>query len=284
MAKPKINAVLREAASVIVIIFGTALTAFALMCLLKPKHMMPGGIATLSAMIADITPISIGVWMILFNVPVFLLGFKIKRSFFIKSLVGTLAYSAFANVFSVIPTANYDPILHAVFGGVFMGTGLGLVLLAGGSTGGTDIFGIVLHRKMPQIKTGRAILIFDIIIITVQSLVYKSVEAGMFAAVAMFLSSKVIDYMAEGFVQSCKTVYIISQKYTQISSEIMANLGRGVTALEGSGMYTGDEKKVLLCTFDIKQLPMLKRIIASIDSNAFVFFSDAKEVSGNGFN
>ena len=284
MAKPKIRAVLNEAASVAAIFAGTAVAAFALVSLLQPKHMMPGGIATISAMISDVTPLSIGVLMILFNVPIFLLGLKINRSFLWKSLIGALAYSFFADIFSSLPKADYDPVLHAVFGGTLMGTGLGLVLLAGGSSGGTDILGIVLHRKMPSIKTGRAILIFDLAIIVIQSLVYRSIESGMFAAVAMFLSSKVIDYMAEGFVQSCKTVYIISQSYEKISSEIMEKLGRGVTALDGSGMYTGDEKKVLLCTFDIKQLPMLKRIISGIDSGAFVFFSDAKEVSGNGFN
>ena len=283
MTKPKMHAVLRGVAGVLAIFAGTALAAFALVSLLKPKHMMPGGIATLSAMIADVTPLSIGTLMVLFNIPVFLLGLKINRSFIWKSAIGALSYSFFADFFSSLPTADYDPILHAVFGGILIGAGLGIVLLAGGSSGGTDILGIVLHKKIPQIKMGRAILIFDIIIITVQSVVYKSIESGMFAAVAMFLSSRVIDYMAEGFVQSCKTAYIISQSYEQISEEIIGKLGRGVTALSGNGMYTGDEKKVLLCTFDIKQLPSLKKIISGIDPNAFVFFFDAREVSGNGF-
>lgn len=278
-----LSGVKRSVVNIALILVGSFLAAFSLVVLLNPAQMAPGGIGAISAMLSSVLPLSIGVIFLILNIPLFLMGLKMDREFFVKSLIGAVGYSLFADVALLIPVPEYDHVLHSVFGGAVMGFGFGLVLYAGGSSGGTDILGWMLHKKAPRIKIGMGILIFDLTIITAQAIIYKSIESAMYAALALFIASRIIDLVVEGSAERCKSAYIISDEYEIIASEIMQQLGRGVTAINAGGMYTGREKKVLLCILSNKQLPRLKRIVADIDSDAFLFFNDAREVFGEGF-
>lgn len=267
------------------IAFGTAISSFALDVFLRYTHIAPGGISALSVMINDAVPaLSVGAIMALINLPLFLTSFKMNKDFFIKSIFGAVCYSVFVDIFAELPGLTDDLIIAAIFGGALMGLGFGIVFFVGGSSGGTDIAGWLIKRRFPNLRLSRAILILDVVVITLQGIVYGDITLCMYAAIAMFLSARVIDYVLEGSVVQGKTAYIISEKTEEISKRIIIELHRGVTALNGTGMYTGEEKKVLLTTVYRKQLPVLKKIIKEIDPTAFVIFTDVREVLGEGFN
>lgn len=267
------------------IAFGTAISSYALDVFLRYTHIAPGGISALSVMINDAVPaLSVGAIMALINLPLFLTSFKMNKDFFIKSIFGAACYSVFVDIFAELPGLTDDLIIAAIFGGALMGLGFGIVFFVGGSSGGTDIAGWLIKRRFPNLRLSRAILILDVVVITLQGIVYGDITLCMYAAIAMFLSARVIDYVLEGSVVQGKTAYIISEKTEEISKRIIIELHRGVTALNGTGMYTGEEKKVLLTTVYRKQLPVLKKIIKEIDPTAFVIFTDVREVLGEGFN
>lgn len=267
------------------IAFGTAISSFALDVFLRYTHIAPGGISALSVMINDAVPaLSVGAIMALINLPLFLTSFKMNKDFFIKSIFGAVCYSVFVDIFAELPGLTDDLIIAAIFGGALMGLGFGIVFFVGGSSGGTDIAGWLIKRRFPNLRLSRAILILDVVVITLQGIVYGDITLCMYAAIAMFLSARVIDYVLEGSVVQGKTAYIISEKTEEISKRIIIELHRGVTALNGTGMYTGEEKKVMLTTVYRKQLPVLKKIIKGIDPTAFVIFTDVREVLGEGFN
>lgn len=266
------------------ILIGTAIASFALDVFLRYAHIAPGGISALSIMVHDSVPIlSVGIIMALINIPLFLAGFRMNKDFFLKSIFGAACYSLFTDVFANVPGITDDLLISAVFGGSLMGLGFGLVFFVGGSTGGTDIAGWLVKSKFPNIRLGRAVLIFDVIIISLQGIVYGDITLSLYAAIAMYLSARVVDSVLEGFTVQCKTAYIISRKTDEISSRIINELERGVTALSGRGMYTGEERLVCLTTVSRKQLPRLKKIIKEIDPNAFVILTDVREVLGEGF-
>jgi len=263
---------------------GVAIGAFSLVVLLKPGNMAPGGISAIAVMLTEVIPLKTGTVLFLLNIPLLLAAFILDKQFFKTTVLGAVFYSVFANLASLIPVPKLDGIIRSLFGGALLGAGLGMVFSVGGSTGGSDIIAWIIKRKNPGMKMGRAILLVDIIIIAVQALLYKSLQSGLYAALALIVSVMVVDRVIEGKAAECKTVFIISDLYKKISASVMGEIGRGVTALMARGMYTDTDKKVLFCSVTVKQLPSLMKIISDIDSDAFVIVADTREVSGNGFN
>lgn len=263
------------------------MSSLALNLFLIPEHIVPGGVSALSAMAASVTPLSVGIWYAVLNIPLFLLGLKIDKSFFFKSLLGVLMSSVFVDVLkstgALIPLSGEDLIIASIFGGALMGLGYSLVLAAGGSSGGTDIAGWLLKKVFPHMSMGVSILLFDITVIAIQGIVYSSIKSCLYAAIALFISSKVIDGVLEG-VNFTKVAYIISDKAEEVASRIMSELGRGVTGFHAKGMYTGNDKTVILCTVHRTELAHVKRIVKEVDAGAFVILSDARETFGEGFN
>jgi uncharacterized membrane-anchored protein YitT (DUF2179 family) len=268
--------------SILMIVVGTAVTAIGLDMLLIPMHIAPGGIATIASIINDFTPISKGVSIFVINIPLFLMSLKMNKSFFFKSLFGMIMFSVFIDLFTHIPKVTNDLFISAIFGGILSGTGFGIVFLSGGSSGGTDIAGWLLQRVFPNLKLGKSILIFDLVIIVIQGLIYGDITLSLYAGVALFTSAKMIDNIIDG-INFAKTAYIISNNPEEISRAVIKELGRGLTLLKGKGMYTGEERSVLLCTVHTRQMPRLKKILKEVDPTAFVMLTDAKEVIGEGF-
>lgn len=274
--------------SVFLIFSGAFSAAFALNFFLLPHHIAPGGVTSLADMLSSAVPLSVGTWYALINIPLFLAGLKvIGREFFVKSLIGMAANALLIDLLGRIDPAvlglGDDLIISAIFGGFFIGLGYGLVLRAGGSSGGTDIIGWLIKYKKPTMQLGRAILICDLMIIILQSIVYGNIKLSLYAVIAMFISSRMVDVLNEGGMAT-KFTYIITEEGEAISARIMRETGRGVTKLEGVGMFTNETRTVLLCTMYRHDMPQIKRIIRDIDPKAFVVISDAREVSGEGFN
>ena len=175
------------------IVSGTMISSWALSVFLLPLYIAPGGISAIALIISEFVPITIGTAVILLNIPLFLFGLRADRTFFIKSLLGTVLLSVFLDLFSKFEPLVSDPIIAAFAGGTLMGLGFGLTFLSGGSTGGTDIAAWLLKKRIPNLKIGRAVLIFDVITIIAEGIVYGQVSICLYALVGMYLNAVMID-------------------------------------------------------------------------------------------
>ncbi len=277
----------KEIIDVLILTFGAAIAAISFDLFLFPLHITPGGVSSIAAILSDKTGLSTGLYILLLNIPLFLASFKMNKRFFIKSLLGMFLNAAFVDIFAKINPAvlgiGEDYILAAVFGGAGIGIGYGLVIYSGGSTGGTDIAGWLVKRKIPSLPIGGAILITDLLIISAQSIIFGNIKLSLYAVIALYVDTKIIDYMVEG-INFAKVAYIISEKGEEISMQIMQKTGRGVTGLKAVGMYTKNSKNLLMCTMRRAEVAEIKRIVKDLDPKAFFILSDAREVIGEGFN
>jgi len=281
------------------IVIGCLVTAVALDVFLLPYKIAAGGITGIATVLFYITnsKIPIGTIILLLNVPLFFGGMKfIGKRFFFKTLLSTVLLSGFIDLLEPFTksfisrymgdmadsTPGANLLLYCVFGGVGMGIGLGIVFRVGATTGGTDLAAQIVHHFFPHFTVGRILMVVDAMVVLFAAIAFQSFLLGLYAIVTIYLSSKVIDAILEG-VDYAKAVFIISNHSDLISQKIMTEIDRGVTGLNGTGMYTGTEKQVLLCVLDRKQIPKVKSLVKSIDPKAFVIMTDVREVLGEGF-
>jgi uncharacterized membrane-anchored protein YitT (DUF2179 family) len=267
------------------IVIGSALMGLAYNLFLIPHRIVPGGVSGLSIILNYLLKTPVGLVAIIFNVPLFVLGIKtLGRTYGLKSLVGIILSSLFIDFFTYVvsvPSATSNEILAAVYGGILLGASLGIVFRGQGSTGGTDIIGQVLNRYT-NLSIGMGILITDFVIISLAAIVFRKLETALYGYLTLFLSSKVIDLISEGW-SFTRAVYIISDKATEISERIIEKLDRGVTRLYGKGEYTDVERDVLLCVLTKREIPTIRNLVKEIDPKAFIIISDVYEVLGKGF-
>lgn len=280
------------------LLIGSAIAALALNLFLEPNHMAPGGAGGLAMIIHAVVggKISIGVWILVINIPLFLLAWRgFGWKFVLKSILGTVVYSVMVDLLQpvaalvsekwfVLPDGSpyVDMILFAVYGGVFLGLGFGLVIRAGNSTGGTDLAGQLLNRAIPSVTTGTWMLVLDGLVLTLAAIVYGNFIYALYSIIVIGICSKVIDLVVGG-LNYAKAVYIISDKWEEVQEGLLQQVKRGVTILNGRGAYSGQEKNVLFCVVQHEQVSRVKRMVAEIDPKAFIVLSDAKEVLGEGF-
>ena len=205
-----------------------------------------------------------------------------NKKYLLKSVVGFLISSIFVDLFApFLPAlgAN-DLMLAALWGSIICGFGLGLVFRAGGNTGGTDIIAQAVSKRF-SIPSGTAIIVVDIVIIIAAIPVF-SLENGLYSALAIFVTGKMIDFVIDG-PRTERCVYIISSEHDAIAHEILYTLNRGCTELQARGVWSGAHKPVLMCVLGRTELIQLKGIISEIDSDALVFISEVHEAIGEGF-
>ena len=266
------------------VIAGTIFAAIALDVFLAPSDIAPGGLSGLSVVLNHLTRLPIGIWILILNVPVIIWGLMhFNKQYMVYSLIGMFLLSLFVEVFSFLPKITEDILLSAVYGGGLMGLGIGLVFGSGWTTGGTDIVAQILKKKFPAVSVGKFVLIIDTFVIAVAGITFGKWEVLLYSAIALYISSFIIDIIAEGG-NAAKVAYIISKQQKEIATAISQRLDRGTTLLHGWSFYSGEEKTVLLCVVRKYEVPQLKSIIKETDKGAFVIVSDAREVLGNGFN
>ena len=272
----------------LLIMAGTALMALAIKGIYDPASMVTGGFSGIAIMVKNLTGgvITGGVplWLtnILLNIPLFAVTIRIKGWRYIaKTVFATACLSA---ALYVIPEVNLMPddiFLAAVFGGVISGVGIGLVLMANSTTGGTDTMAAVIQHYLRHYSIARIMQILDAVIVLAGVWMF-GLKSALYAIICIYLVAKVSDGILEGLKFS-KQVYIISECYEEIADRIIEVLDRSATALEGTGMYSGNKKQMLFCVVSKKEIVKLRDIVKSIDKNAFVIVSDAREVFGEGF-
>ncbi len=262
---------------------GAALMGCALSIFLVPFKIAPGGVSGLATVLHYLIGINVSTLLMLINVPIFLLGLiHFDKRFLFRSIYGTIALSVFTEVFSYFSIPNRDILLACVFGGVILGSGIALALGSGGTTGGADIIVLVLRKFFPSLSVGRLFMALDGFIIIIAGATLGGWDTVLYSSVALFISGYVTDSILEG-AKTARLVYIISEKEEEVTQRIYDEMNRGVTGLSSVSMYTGREKKTLMCVIRKGELIRLKKLIYKTDPDAFVIISEAREVMGNGF-
>ena len=265
-------------------ILGSAVYAAGFSYFLYPNVLIIGGVTGISTIINFLSGVPVGILMILINIPIFILGFrKLGLKFMLDSAASMLLISVLVDVFHLVAfPVTENPLLAALFGGLITGAGLGLTFSTGATTGGTDIIARVFRLNYQHINLGQVMLILDAVVIGAYALIFKNYDKAMYSAISIFVASWIIDEVLYG-VNYGKLVYIVSREYKAIGKELAEKLERGVTMLYGEGVYTGEQKAVLLCAIIKRQIVELKKIVKTLDKDAFVIISETREVVGLGF-
>lgn len=265
------------------IVLGSAVYAIAVELLLNPLKITPGGITGLSLLVNYLSGFPTGVVLIVLNIPLIILGMLwFGREFIIKSAVSVALSSIFIEILNLLkPTMISDRMLGAIFGGALLGVGLGLVMMAGGSTGGVDI-GVKILNLKSNISIGRAFLLIDGIIIVFTAAIYGELELALYSGIAVFVSSKTVDLIIGG-VNDSKAIFIITDKEEEVKKSITQTADRGITVLPAFGGYTGRKNNILLCVARNHEIALVRKLILEDDPSAFFFIVGAGDVVGKGF-
>jgi uncharacterized membrane-anchored protein YitT (DUF2179 family) len=263
------------------IFLGALMVSVGLEIFLVPNHIIDGGITGISIMLSHLTGIRLGMFLFLFNLPFLLLGYKqMGKTFALSTLLGVVVMSIGTTALLPVPSLTQDLLLSAVFGGIILGIGVGLVIRAGGSLDGTEIIAILMNRKTP-FSVGEVVMFFNIFILGSAGFIFGW-DHAMYSLIAYFIAFKMIDVTIEGLDQS-KSVWIISEQHAEIGDALVARLGRGVTYLNGEGGYSGDDRKVIFSVITRLEEAKLKSIVEEIDPSAFLAIGNIHDVRGGRF-
>lgn len=272
--------------NILYILLGTAIMSLGLVYFNMENNLADGGFTGITLILFFMFRFDPAYTNLLLNIPLFFIGWKVLgRNSFIYTLIGTFGLSLFLFLFQRFRIIDMplqdDMTLVALFAGVLIGVGLGIVFRFGGTTGGVDIIAR-LGFKYYGWSMGKTMFMFDAAVITSSIVFYLNYREGMYTLVAVFISAKVIDFMIQG-AYSGKAAFIISDKSKEISKAILQQMERGVTILKGTGSFSGKDKEILYCVVSRNEIIRLKTIVEKIDPHAFVTVNDVQDVIGEGF-
>jgi len=267
------------------ILLGSAIMAFGLVHFNMQNNLGEGGFTGITLLLYFSFNWDPAVMNILLNIPVFFIGWKyLGRNTFYYTIIGTLAVSIFLRIFQINPFPTYlqsDMTLAALFAGVFVGVGLGIIFRYGGTTGGSDIIARIVNKYIGW-SMGKTMFLIDFLVIATSIFTILELVEGMYTLVAVYIGARVIDFIQEG-AYSARGATIISSSSDLIAKKIHNEMDRGVTVLTGRGSYTGENRDVLYCVVGKNEIVRLKNLINTIDPHAFVAISSVHDVAGEGF-
>ena len=273
----------RRIYELISLIIGTALMAIGTSQFLLPNQLSSGGFAGIATITYYLLKIPMGTMILLINIPLFLFSFfKIGKSFFIKSLIGTISLSYFIDFFDKFEHLTNDRLLACIYGGILIGLGTAILLKANSSTGGSDLISFIIKEYKPSIRPSNVITLIDIGIIALNVIFFREIEIGLYSAIAIYIMGKIIDILFEG-IDFTKLLLIISNHTEEIAKEIGQKVQRGATGIYGKGMYTNEDKLILMCAASRGDVNRIKLIAKKIDPRAFIIITNSREVVGLGF-
>lgn len=270
----------------LIIAAGAIIYALSVVVFTSANNIAPGGFTGIATMLNYLFSVPIGMFIFIMNIPLFIWGaYENGIKFLTKTIVGTLLVSIAIDVLTpIMPVYKGDTILAAIFGGILNGAGLGIIFYRGGSTGGTDIIAVNLHKHFPFLSTGKIIMLTDIVVLAAACFVYHSLESALYAGIAIFVSIRVIDAISYGTSRgNGKLMFIITNKSDEVTEVILNNLKRGVTLLDGEGAYSGEKKRVIMCAVRPQQVFKITKGIKNIDRSAFIIVTTAGAIQGVGF-
>ncbi|TYR81633.1 YitT family protein [Priestia megaterium] len=265
----------------IMMLIGASLAAISIELFLVPNSIIDGGIIGISLILVYLTKLPFGVLIVLFNIPFLYAGYKhIGRNFCFSSMFAVVALSIVESQLHHISAVTSEPLLATVFGGLLLGTGVGIVIRHGGALDGTEILGILLTKRIP-FSVGEFVMFFNIFVFGWAGFVLGW-EQAMYSILTYYIASKTIDAVIQGLDET-KAAIIVSNNYEELSDAITHRLGRGVTKLYGKGGFEGTEKEVIYVVVTRLEITKLKSIIYEIDPNAFTTIMDTQEAQGGKF-
>lgn len=268
---------------ILVTIIGALIMAIGVAQFLLPNQLSSGGITGAATIMYYLLKIPMGTAIVLLNIPLFLMSiFKIGKTFFIKSIIGTIAISVFIDIFDKFKPLTNDRFLACIYGGIIIGIGTAIILKVNSSTGGSDMISYFAKIYKPSMKTGNIIIIIDVVIVALNVLFFKEIEIGLYSAIAIYLMGKMIDIFFEG-IDFTKLIFIVSEKSEEIAKKIGQSLERGTTGLYGKGMYTNQDKLILMCAVKRGDVSKVMQIATKIDNKSFIVITNSREVYGLGF-
>lgn len=265
----------------IYVLIGAAIVALAFNVFLLPNKIASGGVSGISTILHATLGWEPAFVQWAFNIPLFIAGvIFLGKQFGVKTLVGTIFLPAVVFLSSGIEPWTHQPLLGALFGGIGVGLGLGIVFRGRASTGGTDLAAQIIN-KYTGFTLGTCVVLIDGIIVLIAAVVFD-IERGLYALIALYVTSKTIDAVQVGFGRS-KMAMIITNKQEEVREGILNKIDRGVTKLSAYGGFTDNERPVLMCVVDQTEFTKLKQLVKTLDPSAFIVVMDASEVLGEGF-
>lgn len=262
-------------------VMGSFLYSIGIICFASPNNIAPGGVSGLATVFNYLWNIPIGVLVLIINIPLLLIGWKILGKVFIgKTAVATVVLSVMLDLLALfMPVYTGDRLLASIYGGLLGGAGLALFFVRGATSGGTDIVVRLLQKKFPYLSTGRFVLLVDMAVVLFSAVVYWNVESALYAIIYIFISSQLIDQILFGQVNG-KVLVVITTRGKEVSKMINTDFSRGVTILPAKGAYTETDKNMIYCAVRKNQVAYISRKIREIDPKAFVVVSKADEIMG----
>lgn len=264
-------------------ILGALGTAFSISVFFLPNKIVTGGVSGVSTILYHALKVPAGLSYFVINAILLVFALiYLGRDFVIKSAIGAGIVTVFVEIFAHLPTLTDDIILNVSIGSILYGISIGMTLVAGGSTGGTDILGRLIQYKFPHFSIGIAIWICDFVVIAASLLLFREIDLALYGIISLFLSTAAINFLIKKLNVS-KLAFVITEKGDEMSKFLVSTSPRGVTVIDVVGGYTGDAKTMLMCALKESELPPFQKKILDIDKGAFIIFSESEQIVGNGF-
>lgn len=271
---------------ILVMILAAAIYSLGVHIFISPNDIAPGGVTGIAIILTNFWGISVGTLIFLINIPLIIAGFiLLNKTTMIKTMISVVLITVFTNLAEmfvpVYDASGGNGVVAAIFGGAAMGIGLGLGYNRESTSGGTDILTKIIGKYLPDFKLGGIQAVLDGIVVVLGFAVNRDVNTVLFAAIAIFVQSKLIDTIVYGSQES-RFMLIFSENYKEIAEEILKQ-SNGVTLFKGEGAYSGNERQVLATAVHRSNYSKVKRIVKTADPKAFVITTSANEVYGEGF-
>ncbi len=283
MKSGRMSEVYKNILKYLVITVAAAFYGVGISLFIDPNNLAPGGVSGLSIVVNRLIPVETGTIYLIINIPIMILGvWKFGFKFIISTLYTIFAVSVFTNVFSGMHPLTSEPLLGGIFGGMLVAVGIGVVMRAGATTGGTDIIVKCLKLKKPHLKTGTIFLSIDAVIICIGGIVFGNLDTVFFSVISAAVTSRVLDLILYGRDEA-KMIFIISNSSEAITQRILIELDTGVTHLTGTGAFKKENKQIILCVVRKQNAYKVEEIVKQEDASAFMIISSATEIYGEGY-
>jgi len=265
-------------------IAGILLYALSLDLFMVGSNIAAGGLSGIAVVLVHFLPISVGLLVYLMNAPILIAAVATRGwRYAVGAVVGATLYSGAIELFAFLPPLTENPLVAAVYGGVFNGAGMALLTMGNGSTGGTDLLSRLLIRRFPAMSVGKMSAFVDGGVVLLSMIAFGDIEVGLYAIIAIFVCSAVADRIVVGFERGCICMVISSVDAQTLAQPLMRTLGRAVTRMAGTGMYTGVDRNVMLLAVRPQEVPKVKKLLEGVDPQAFVILIPANELIGGHF-
>ena len=266
-------------------ILGALIQAVGVWCFIEPCRIAPGGASGIALLLNYLIHIPVGTLTLLVNIPLLIASWMLLDRKMTVRTIRTVVIMTVCLDYVIAPIMSQyvgDRLISSAFGGILVGAGMALIFMRGSTTGGGDILAKLLQKRFPWMQTGYAIMVIDLVIISLSIPVFGGLEDALYGIISMVCTTQTIDALLYGMNKGTM-VLIASRHNRQIADEIMATLGRGTTFFKSVGGYSRKDGETLMCIVDRKQFHAVKSIIDKWDRGAFVVASETKEVYGEGF-